>query len=563
MQQNPKRRRRAAIALGAAVVAGAIAIPGTAEAVAHLALSQQGGAARHQGDQTRSIQQAIKKAGARNVILLIGDGMGDSEITIARNYQYGAAGRLPGLDALPLTGSYTTYSVVKDGADKGKPDYVTDSAASGSAWSTGTKTYDGAISVDVDGKPQQTLLELAKANGLRTGDVSTAEIQDATPAVQVAHVGARSCYGPDTASCGTDALQNGGLGSISEQLLGARPDVTLGGGSASFQQTAKAGQWQGSTLFDQAADRGYQVVSDADGLAAVRRADQAKPLLGLFTPGNFPTRYAPTTATVGGADQTPVQCTPNPARLSTGLSLQSLTNKSIDLLDRDRAKSGKGFFLQVEGASIDKQDHAADACGQIGETIDFDEAVQSALAFAKKDGNTLVIATADHAHSSQIVDSTPPTSLSTALRTADGTTMKVSYGTAGAGSSQQHTGTQVRIAAYGPGAANVVGLSDQTDTFFTIRDGLRLDDDLAALSRGARVDLSVGAPRPDQRVTVTASRFAGDRQVRVQVGSTDLGTVDVIDGTARVTWKATSGKSTVTVTGVQSGKQASKQVRVR
>jgi alkaline phosphatase len=563
MQHTPQRRRRAALALGAALIAGAVALPGTAEAVGQLALSQHGGAQRHQGDQTRSIQQEIKRAGAKNVILLIGDGMGDSEITIARNYQYGAAGRLPGLDALPLTGSYTTYSVVKDGADKGKPDYVTDSAASGSAWATGTKTYDGAISVDVDGKQQQTLLELAKANGLRTGDVSTAEIQDATPAVQVAHVGARSCYGPDTASCGADALQNGGLGSISEQLLNARPDLTLGGGSASFQQTAKAGQWQGSTLFDQAQQRGYQVVSDADGLAAVRRADQTKPLLGLFTPGNFPTRYAPTTATVGGADQAPVQCTPNPARLSTGLSLQSLTNKSIDLLNRDRANTGKGFFLQVEGASIDKQDHAADACGQIGETIDFDEAVQSALAFAKKDGNTLVIATADHAHSSQIVDSTPPTSLSTALRTADGTTMKVSYGTAGAGSSQQHTGTQVRIAAYGPGAANVVGLSDQTDTFFTIRDGLRLQDDLAALSRGARIDLSVGAPRPNQRVTLTGSRFAGDRQVRVAVGSTDLGTVDVIDGTATVVWKATTGKSTITFTGVQSGKQASKQVRVR
>ncbi|WP_144749944.1 alkaline phosphatase [Curtobacterium pusillum] len=563
MQHTPQRRRRAALALGAALIAGAVALPGTAEAVGQLALSQHGGAQRHQGDQTHSIQQEIKRAGAKNVILLIGDGMGDSEITIARNYQYGAAGRLPGLDALPLTGSYTTYSLYKDGADKGKPDYVTDSAASGSAWATGTKTYDGAISVDVDGKQQKTLLELAKANGFRTGDVSTAEIQDATPAVQVAHVGVRSCYGPDTASCGTDALQNGGLGSISEQLLNARPDLTLGGGSASFQQTAKAGQWQGSTLFAQAAERGYQVVSDADGLAAVRRADQTKPLLGLFTPGNFPTRYAPTTATVGGADQAPVQCTPNPARLSTGLSLQSLTNKSIDLLGRDRAKTGKGFFLQVEGASIDKQDHAADACGQIGETIDFDEAVQSALAFAKKDGNTLVIATADHAHSSQIVDSTPPTSLSTALRTADGTTMKVSYGTAGAGSSQQHTGTQVRIAAYGPGAANVVGLSDQTDTFFTIRDGLRLSDDLASLSRGARIDLSVGAPRPNQRVTLTGSRFAGDRQVRVAVGSTDLGTVDVIDGTATVAWKATTGKSTITFTGVQSGKQASKQVRVR
>ncbi|QSB22369.1 alkaline phosphatase [Curtobacterium sp. 24E2] len=564
---TPRRRGRAALTLGAVLIAGAIALPGTAEAVGQLALDQHGGAQRAAGDQTRSVQQAIVRAGAKNVILLIGDGMGDSEITIARNYQYGAAGRLPGLDALPLTGSYTTYSLTKDGADKGKPDYVTDSAASGSAWATGTKTYDGAISVDQDGAPQQTLLELAKANGLRTGNVSTAEIQDATPAVQVAHVGARSCYGPDTASCGTDALQNGGLGSISEQLLGARPDVTLGGGSASFSQTAKAGQWQGETLFDQAADRGYQVVSDAAGLTGVRRADQAKPLLGLFTPGNFPTRYAPTTATVGGADQAPVTCQANPARLSTDLSLQSLTDKSIALLDRDRdrdrGKHSKGFFLQVEGASIDKQDHAADACGQIGETIDFDEAVQSALAFAKRDGNTLVIATADHAHSSQIVDGTPPTSLSTALRTADGATMKVSYGTAGAGSSQQHTGTQVRIAAYGPGAANVVGLTDQTDTFSTVSEGLRLNDDLAALSRGARVDLSDRSPHRGERVTLTGSRFAGDRQVRVRVGGADLGTVDVVDGTAATRWRAERGTTTVTFTGVQSGTEATVRVRLR
>ncbi|WIB58611.1 alkaline phosphatase [Curtobacterium sp. MCLR17_007] len=562
MEQHHSKRRRTALTLGAVLIAGAIALPGTAEAVGQLALNQHGGAQRAAGDQTQAVRQAVKNANAKNVILLIGDGMGDSEITVARNYQYGAAGRLPGLDALPLTGSYTTYSLVKDGADKGKPDYVTDSAASGSAWATGTKTYDGAISVDIDGTPQDTLVELAKANGLRTGNVSTAEIQDATPAVQVAHVGARSCYGPDSTSCGTDALENGGLGSISEQLLDARPDLTLGGGSTSFTQTAKAGQYQGETLFDQASERGYQVVGDAAGLAGVRRADQQRPVLGLFTPGNFPTRYAPTTATVGGADQPAVRCTPNPARLDTGLSLASLTNKSIGLLNRPQA-NGKGFFLQVEGASIDKQDHAADACGQIGETIDFDEAVQAALAFAQKDGNTLVIATADHAHSSQIVDNTPPTSLSTALVTADGTTMKVSYGTAGAGSSQQHTGTQVRIAAFGPGAANVVGLTDQTDTFFTMSDALRLNGDLAALSRGARIDLSVGAPRPGQRVTLTGSRFDGDRQVRVQVGSTDLGTVDVIDGTAAVRWKAVAGKATVTFTGVQSGKQASTQVRVR
>jgi hypothetical protein len=143
---------------------------------------------------------------ARNVILLIGDGMGDSEITVARNDAEGAAGRLAGIDALPLTGQYTTYSLTRS---TGLPDYVPASAATGSAWATGTKTYDNAVSVDLTGQPQRTLLELAQVNGLKTGDVTTSEIQDATPAVLVSHISARSCYG-------------------TEQLLNTRPDVTSG-----------------------------------------------------------------------------------------------------------------------------------------------------------------------------------------------------------------------------------------------------------------------------------------------------------------------------------------------
>nr|WP_235518438.1 alkaline phosphatase [Cellulomonas sp. Leaf334] len=149
-----------------------------------------------------------------------------------------------------------------------------------------------------------------------------------------------------------------------------------------------------------------------------------------------------------------------------------MTTKAIDLLKGDR----KGFFLQVEGASIDKQDHAANPCGQIGETVDLDEAVQAALTFAKKDGNTLVIVTADHAHSSQIVyPNTTTPGLTRTLLTADGKPMTVGYGTGDTGESQDHTGSQVRVAAYGPRAANVSGLTDQTDLFFTIRDALRLD----------------------------------------------------------------------------------------
>ncbi|GAA5037930.1 alkaline phosphatase [Microbacterium fluvii] len=554
MKTMRARGRKVALLAGAAAAATTLAISGTA-----VALTAASDWHRLDGDQTKTVRDAIVGGKAKNVILLIGDGMGDSEITIARNYAYGAAGELPGIDALPLTGSYTTYSVYKDGANKGKPDYVPDSAATGTAWATGSKTYDNAISVDIEGTALPTILEIAKANGLRTGNVSTAEIQDATPAVQVAHVDARSCYGPDSTTCAGDALAAGGLGSISEQLLNTRPDVVLGGGLASFQQTAKAGAWSGETLLDQADDRGYQVVTDAAGLDGVTKANQSQPVLGLFTQGNFPTRYAATTATVGGAN-TPVSCTENPDRLDESLSLASLTDKAISLLNKG-SKSGKGFFLQVEGASIDKRDHAADACGQIGETLDLDEAVQVALEFAKKDKNTLVLVTADHAHSSQIVDSTPPTSLSTAVNTLEGGVMKISYGTAAAGGSQQHTGSQLRIAGYGPGAANVVGLTDQTDTFGTITRTLGLKLDTASLSRGASV--SSAYAKPAKPVTVKATGFNGDRQAVVTFGS-ESQTVDVISGSVAATFTApdTARQTTVkvTVTGVQS--QVSKKATV-
>jgi alkaline phosphatase len=97
-----------------------------------------------------------------------------------------------------------------------------------------------------------------------------------------------------------------------------------------------------------------------------------------------------------------------------------------------------------------------------------DEAVSAALAFAEQKGNTLVLVTADHAHTSQIVDAPTP-GLDVKLRTADGSDMIVAYGTSPAGGSQQHTGTQLRVAGYGPGAANVVGLIDQTDLFFIMK----------------------------------------------------------------------------------------------
>lgn len=437
-------------------------------------VTQFGGARRLTEEQTAALRASLSDKQVKNVILLIGDGMGDSEITAARNYANGAGGFFAGIDALPLTGQYTHYALDKK---TGKPDYVTDSAASATAWSSGVKTYNGALGVDIHEKPHTTLMQLAKAAGKGTGNVSTAELQDATPAAMMAHVTARKCYGPEATSklCPTNALENGGKGSITEQMLQTRPDVTLGGGMKTFSEVSKAGAGQGKTLRQQAQEQGFVIVETLDDLKKVQSADQKAPLLGLFSDGNMPVRWkGPKASYHGNLDQPAVTCTANPERSASVPNLADMTEKAIDLLKTNP----NGFFLQVEGASIDKQDHAANPCGQFGETEDLDEAVQKALEFARADGNTLVIVTADHAHSSQIVaPDTKAPGLTQALNTKDGAVMAISYGTAEADESQEHTGSQLRVAAYGPRAANVVGLTDQTDLFFTMRDAMGLKQD--------------------------------------------------------------------------------------
>ena len=248
--------------------------------------------------------------------------------------------------------------------------------------------------------------------------------------------------------------------------------MVLGGGAASFREAAKAGDYKGMTLLEQAQKRGFKFVDNLDDLKNVNIADQKQPLLGLFAEGNMPIRLkGPQASLHGNLNKPAVKCEVNAERGAQVPVLADMTSKAIELL----SKNEKGFFLQVEGASIDKQAHASNPCGQFGETMDLDEAVKVAMDFAKKDGNTLVIVTADHAHSTQIVypDAKAP-GFSQAVVTADGTTMSITYGNSEDVDDSGHTGAQLRVAAYGPAALNVTGLTDQTDLFFTIRNALQL-----------------------------------------------------------------------------------------
>ncbi|OTG86439.1 alkaline phosphatase [Acinetobacter sp. ANC 4558] len=429
-----------------------------------------GGAARLKADRTEALKASLSNKQVKHVILFIGDGTSESEITAARNYAEGAAGYFKGLDVFPFTGAYTTYAL----DEKNKTvDYVTDSAASATAWASGVKTYNNALGIDAFGKRHATILELAKQAGFATGNVTTTELQDATPAALISHISYRSCYGPvaTAAKCPTYSLDLGGLGSITEQLLQTRADVTFGGGRATFErETATAGAYKGKTLLEQAKAMNYNIITTASELNGVTVANQNSPVLGLFHTGNLPVLWAGPAAKVNGNKEAATTCYPNPARDATIPALKDMTSKAIDLLK----VNPKGFFLQVESGSIDKRNHASDACGQIGETVAFDEAIQVALEFAKKNPDTLIIVTGDHAHTSQIIpnDANSP-GRTVKLRTKDNADMTINYGTS-TGSSQEHTGAQVRTAAYGPRAANISGLLDQTDLFFIMRDAMGL-----------------------------------------------------------------------------------------
>jgi alkaline phosphatase len=456
----------AALALTVAVGAGTAAATGAFSS--------------HQSETERAVQSALRKKDPKNVIFLLGDGMGTQEITAARYYQ-GVHNPL-NVDRMPFTGFDTTWSVKPAAAPPYLPDYDPDSASTGTAWATGQKTIDERISQgpssaeNVPGPNLTTVLELAQQRGMKVGDVSTAEITDATPAVLASHISLRGCQGPaNMGACPNETKGAGGPGSIAEQEVDHHVDVLLGGGRGRFEQLIGSGPYSGKTVVQSAQEQGYRYVTDADGLSTV---GSGKPVLGLFNAGNMSLEWTGPAASLGKGNA-PAPCTEG-QRPGNEPSLAAMTRRAIDLLDN--GKNRNGFFLQVEGASIDKQDHATNACGQIGETIAFDRAIGIALDYQEEHPETLVVVTADHSHTSQIVaeDSSGagiPTGYSTNLTTKDGQTLALTYGTAGYQSgaapaavppSQQHTGAVVPVWASGPGGLAVLGTNDHTDLFNTL-----------------------------------------------------------------------------------------------
>ena len=344
------------------------------------------------GTTTVGAQAASERLGdrgrVRNVIYLLGDGMGRTHVTAGRERYYGGAGRL-NMERLPAVGQVSTYAVQPRSGQPGsadfKPELVTDSASSATAWASGVKTYNAALGVDPKGNVVPTVMELAKRAGYRTGNVSTAEITDATPAAQASHVLLRGCQGPtySASSCQNTEVTGTPLPTtdirvtpVADQMSrNGTADVILGGGLSRFETSdEKALRDQGYTVLGSPAT---QTVATR---AELQRAAGSK-VFGLFNKGNLTIERFKRQNPSSPQAQEP--------------SLPEMTRKAINLLSSSRNGS-KGFYLQVEGALIDKRSHANDAAQTLEEIKAFDDAVAVAVAFAKRDRHTLVIVTADH-----------------------------------------------------------------------------------------------------------------------------------------------------------------------
>jgi len=241
-----------------------------------------------------------------------------------------------------LVGMQKTYSYDEH-------ENITDSAAAATSMSAAVKTYNGAIAVDMKKDEVKTILEQAKEKGKATGLVATSQINHATPAAFGSHDESRKNYNQIADDYYQD-LVNG------EHKV----DVILGGGTKYFEREDR-------NLTEEFKKDGYSYVTTRDEMLK----DNNNQILGLFAEVGLPKMID---------------------RSSEIPSLEEMTNSAINRLNKDK----DGFFLMVEGSQIDWAGHANDIVGAMSEMEDFEKAFQSAIDFAKKDGNTLVVATADH-----------------------------------------------------------------------------------------------------------------------------------------------------------------------
>jgi len=322
----------------------------------------------------------------KNIILFIGDGMGIGHITAAKTTK----GTL-NLEEFKTMGLLTPHACDA---------FIVSSMSSTTALATGVQTKKGCLAISPSGKPLKTVLEYAEEKGKSTGLITTASITDATPA----------CF----ASHGNDRKAES---IIAEQITASGVDVLFGGGLSFFipQSTKGSSRKDEKNLIAELRKR-YEVVTTSEGFREIKSPEGVFAFLAM--------KYMPS------ADKLEI-------------SLTEMTEKAIEILSANK----NGFFLMVEGAQIDWAGHRGDSEGIIRETIALDDAVGAALEFAKKNGDTLIIVTADHETGGYTV--------------LDGSVKEKKVKIAVCASTW-HTGNMVPVFAYGPGSEAFGGIHKNT-----------------------------------------------------------------------------------------------------
>ncbi|QIR16083.1 alkaline phosphatase [Shewanella aestuarii] len=278
--------------------------------------------------------QSISQSHPKNIIIMIGDGMGPAYTTAYRYYKEN-----PNTEEMEqtvfdrlLVGMASTYPAKVSGL-------ITDSAASATALSTGFKTYNGAVSVDVEKRPLQTLLQKAKSLGLSTGIAVSSQVNHATPAAFLTHNESRQNYNE-----------------IAESYINTDADVILGGGQRYFS----------TELIEKFTAKGYQHINEFSQLDSVT----SPKVLGLFADVQLPWVIDDKEAK----------------------SLSKLTQKSLELL----SQNPNGFVLLVEGSLIDWAGHSNDIATAMAEVDEFAYTIEIVEQFVRQQKDTLMLVTADH-----------------------------------------------------------------------------------------------------------------------------------------------------------------------
>lgn len=339
--------------------------------------------------ETVEVAQPAKGKTPKNIIFMIGDGMGLEQVSTAWTANRGKLN----MEKMPYVGLQRTYCLNW---------LVTDSAAAGTALATGSKTNKGMIATLPDGTELNSMMDLAQSVGKRTGVVVVCRLNDATPATFC-------CNDPDR-----DEAE-----AITADYLNCGVDFIAGGGM-DYWRTERT---DGRDIFAEIGQKGYNTYESVEALM--------------------------------DAEELPVAAVLAPLELPSALSgergdmFRQMTAKSLEMLSKDNEE---GFVLMVEGSCIDDWLHANRVDAAVEEILDFDRVVGDVLQWAEKDGETLVVVTADHA-----------TGAMTLLwgDIAAGT-VEVNFANEG------HNGMMVPFFAYGAGAEKFDGVMENIELSKTI-----------------------------------------------------------------------------------------------